>query len=416
MIHVHVGAGRSIKNVAEDKMKDDFIVKGFFGAATKARIKKGADKKDLALIYSERLAYASGMFTTNKIKAAPVIITKNHLKRDKRCKAILINSGNANAVTGDKGIKDAKEIADQTAKKLKTKRSEVLLASTGVIGEYLPMGRILPKIEELKDSLKPEGLGDVAEAIMTTDTRPKISSRRISIDSKEVSIVGMAKGAGMIRPNMATMLCFVLSDVSIDYIAQVALLKEGVNQSFHAITIDGDTSTNDTLLFLSNGSANNFMLSPDHPEWQKFKETFFSLLKELAFGIVKDGEGATKFVTIHVDRAKNKKEAKEVAFNVANSPLVKTAFFGEDVNWGRIACAVGYSKAKVDPKKLDIFYGNIPLVIGGIPTKRDEEARSLLLSKDISVTIRLNQGEGSFTVYTTDLSYDYVKINASYKS
>ena len=403
-----------------DKMNNyipsNFQVPGFKASGIAAGIKKN-QAKDLALIYSEVPSVAAGVFTTNRVKAAPVLISRERIKSGK-ARAVLVNSGSANACTGKKGLADGRRLSRLIASSLKITPETVLLASTGVIGKPLPMSLIEKNLPRLTASLSPAGLGDAARAILTTDTFPKAGILRGRVNGKEITLAGMAKGAGMIGPRMATLLSFVFTDASISLGALRQSLKEGVQNSFNRITVDGDTSTNDTLLILANGEANNREIVPHTPGYKKFSEYLHELLLKLAKMIAFDGEGATKLVEIAVEQARTPSEAERVARTIANSPLVKTAFFGEDANWGRILCAAGYSGVPINPDRIDVFFDGVDIVRRGRGTgpEKEELATSVMKKREYKVRLNLHRGTKSASIFTTDFSFDYVKINASYRS
>jgi glutamate N-acetyltransferase/amino-acid N-acetyltransferase len=394
----------------------DFRVPGFLASGIAAGIKK-IGKKDFALLYSEVPAVAAGVFTANRVKAAPVLVSRERVRSGK-ARAILANSGCANACTGKAGILDARHLSRLVASSLGIEPESLLLASTGVIGARFPMGVMENSIPPLVAALSPDGLGDAALAIMTTDTVPKAVIARGRANGRDITIAGLAKGAGMISPRMATLLVFVLTDAAISAAALRKALKTGVQGSFNRITVDGDMSTNDTLLVLANGKAGNRKIIPGTPGFKRFSLLLHDLLFSLAKKTVKDGEGATKMVKIQVERARTVSEAEKIARAVANSPLVKTAFFGEDANWGRILCAAGYSGAAIDPDKVDIYFDNVKIVRRGQGTGTEKEARAtrVMKKKEYNVRIILNRGTRGAFLFTTDFSLDYVKINASYRS
>ncbi|NWF55718.1 MAG: bifunctional glutamate N-acetyltransferase/amino-acid acetyltransferase ArgJ [Syntrophaceae bacterium] len=394
----------------------DFQVPGFLAAGIAAGIKK-TQVKDFALLFSEDPATAAGVFTANRVKAAPVLLSRERLKSGK-ARAILANSGCANACTGKKGIADGQTLSRRVASSLKIAPGEVLLASTGVIGKPLPLEIMEGCLPALVSSLSPQGLADAAQAIMTTDTKPKAVISRDRVNGEEVTVAGIAKGAGMISPRMATLLVFVLTDADISAGALRKALNEGVQGSFNRITVDGDMSTNDTLLVLANGRAKNRRILPGTPGFKKFSALLSGVLLSLARKTVADGEGVTKVVRIVVEGARTGTDAEKVVRAVANSPLVKTAFFGEDANWGRILCAVGYSGAPVDPDKVDIFFDQVQVARKGqaVGTETEEPATAVMKKGEYTVRIRLNQGKKMAYLFTTDFSFDYVKINASYRS
>ena len=391
-------------------------VKGFQFAATQAAIKKPG-RLDLALIFSEKPAHVAAVFTTNRVKAAPVILSQERV-RGGRCQAVLVNSGNANACTGGKGMEDALASTRAVAEGLGIPDEAVLVASTGVIGQPLPMDRLLAGVPAVVEGLGSNTLADVAAAIMTTDTFPKLESRSGSSGGKVYSIAGVAKGAGMIMPNMATMLAFIVTDAAVDPVWLARVFREANDASFNMISVDGDTSTNDTSLILANGAAGNPPLDDASTDGAQFVALLNEVLLSLAKQIVRDGEGATKFVEIRVQGAGSPADAKKAAMAIANSCLVKTAFFGQDANWGRIVAAVGYSGAAMDPDRVELCFDQVKMVKNGVFVGGDAEARGteVLKKKEFSVTVDLNLGAGSAVVYTSDLSYDYVKINADYRT
>jgi len=392
-------------------------IKGFHTSAVAAGIKY-TGRLDLGLIYSEVPAVTAGVFTTNQVKAAPVLLDMERLKQG-RSQAILVNSGSANACTGEQGMKVALETSAMVAHLLQIPEEMVQVSSTGVIGEQLNVEAFSENMDKLVDGLSGDNFEQVARAIMTTDTVPKTVKKKVTIGGTDVSFMGMAKGAGMIMPNMATMLCFILTDAQIAFSELHQALRESVARTFNRITIDGDTSTNDMVLVMANGTAGNpWIDQEDQKDLQEFKQVLESILRDLALQIVADGEGATKTITIRVCGAKEDSEAELMARTVANSSLVKTAFFGEDANWGRIIAAMGRSGVRFDPDKVDIAFGDVVLVKDGVGLGLDIEAQAteLLKEKEITVSIDLKDGHGCEEVYTCDLSIDYVKINADYRS
>jgi glutamate N-acetyltransferase/amino-acid N-acetyltransferase len=394
----------------------DFRVKGFFFSGISAGIKKDG-KRDLGLIYSEVPAQVAGLFTTNAVKAAPIQLDMKLIKRG-LCQAVVINSGNANACTGIRGLRDAQRVSSLAAKGLGIKDALVLVSSTGVIGVPLPLRKIEQGIPKLIRALSPDGCMKTVEAIMTTDTFPKIEVATCRIKGKRVKICGMAKGAGMIRPNLATMLSFLITDASIKASLLRQMLERASEDSYHRITVDGETSTNDTVLLLANGKADHSPLNRMDRNSEVFQSMLSEVCQTLAKSVVKDGEGATKFVEILVKGARNKEDARQAAYSIAHSPLVKTAFFGMDANWGRILCALGHSGVQIDSDRIDVLLDKIPIVKSGMGVggRLEEKAGKVLKNKSFRVTVDLRLGKGQFSVFTTDLSLDYVKINASYRS
>lgn len=392
-------------------------VKGFLTSAVAAGIRY-VDRLDLGLIYSEKPAVTAGVFTTNQVKAAPVVLDRERLKQG-HAQAILVNSGCANACTGKEGTAAALRTSELLSEALGIPDEMIQLSSTGVIGEQLNVKAFEDNIRQLVDNLGPDNFDDVAQAIMTTDTVPKVVSRTIDIDGKKVEMMGMAKGAGMIMPNMATMLSFVITDAQIGFPELHSSLVNSVQRTFNRITIDGDTSTNDMVLVMANGNADNPWIDEEAEEnRQIFEDALESVLRDLALMIVADGEGATKCITVRVCGAKEEEDAEQIARTIANSPLVKTAFFGEDANWGRIIAAMGRSGVRFNPETVDIAFNDVVIVKNGMAVGLDAEARAneVLKEKNFTVSIDLKEGSGCEEIYTSDFSVDYVKINADYRS
>ncbi len=390
-------------------------IKGFSANAVRSGI-RGRDRLDLGLIVSDTPAAAAGVFTRNLVKAAPVLYDQE-LLRSGRARAILVNSGIANACTGEEGMRQARLCAAMAADSVSIDPAEVLVASTGVIGEPLDMACFENHMAELASGLDPQGFDRVAQAMMTTDTVPKIVHRRMSVDGVEIGILGLAKGAGMIHPDMATMLAFVMTDADIDAGVLRDILRRKVDTSFNRITIDGDTSTNDSVLVLANGRAGNQkMTDPDSAA--VFAEALGAVLEELALKIVADGEGATRLIHVRVKGAATEAEAALAASTVATSSLVKTAFFGCDANWGRIMAALGRSGAAFDPERVNIAFGDVLLVKHGqaLGPEAETAATEVLRQREIDLNIDLMAGEGEAVYHTSDLSLDYVKINADYRT
>jgi glutamate N-acetyltransferase/amino-acid N-acetyltransferase len=391
-------------------------VNGFKAAAVKAGI-RGKDRLDMALIVCDHPAVAAGVFTTSLVKAAPVLLDMERLA-DGRARVILVNSGIANACTGEEGMAAAVLSSKIVADGLDIPEEEVLVASTGVIGEQLDLACFERGVPVLVKSLDADGLAGVSEAIMTTDTVPKTAVRTVELAGKPVKIAGLAKGAGMIKPNMATMLAFVMTDAAVESSCLQEMLRVGCERTFNRITIDGDTSTNDSVLVLASGLADNSLISESGSDKELFQAALNDLLKDLALQIVRDGEGATKLITVRVSGAKNDIEAKKAAETVAESSLVKTAFFGEDANWGRIIGALGRSGAEFDQGLVDIAFDQVLMVRAGLGQGAavEESATEVLKKKEFSVNIDLHNGPGSCEYYTCDFSIDYVKINADYRT
>ena len=387
-------------------------VPGFLASGIPAGIKSD-NSKDLGLIFSEKTATAVGVCTTNQIKAAPVIITQEKLKKG-LAQAVIVNSGNANACTGKLGFQHATSVSERVSRELKIDNRLVMLSSTGIIGVPLPVDRINTQIQTLVASLSPTGLTDFSEAIMTTDTFPKLVLRKASIAGKEVTLCRIAKGSGMIMPSMATLLSYFLTDLLIDRSPLEDLFKEAINSSFNALTIDGETSTNDTAIILANGSAANEKLRGDSAELTTFKNLLKDVAEDLAHLILRDAEGSTKIVRFTVKNALTREDAQKVAYKVANSVLVKTAFFGEDPNWGRIMSAVGQAGAAINPEKIAIWFNDVMVVKDSSCVGNTPGAQVILKLPEFNVTIDLQSGTACADIATTDLTVQYVKINSNY--
>ena len=393
---------------------EQISVQGFKAAGIAAGIKK-KNKKDLGLIVSEVPAGVAGVFTCNKVQAAPVLLTKERIKSG-TCQAIIVNSGNANCCTGEQGMADAATMAQLAASGLAIAEDMVLVASTGVIGQPLQIQKVEAAVPKLIDSLSPQGFLDLAEAVMTTDTVTKTVSSQGNIDGKNFTVTGVVKGAGMIRPDMATMLCFVCTDVEVESEVLKTTLVKAVERSFNRITIDGDTSTNDTAIVMANGLSGAVIQSPAHIKI--FQKVLDEILRDLAKQLIRDGEGVTKLVEILVQGAASDSDARQIADTVAHSPLVKTAFFGEDANWGRIIAAMGRSGAEVAPDKIDVYFDQVQMVKAGMGCGKivEAEATKVLKKPEFAVTIDLNLSAGTAAMLTCDFSVDYVRINADYRS
>lgn len=394
--------------------KSSLTPEGYLFSVAEAAVKKPG-RKDIALIVSEVDAAIAGTFTTNAVKAAPVKLCMRNI-RSGRGRTIFVNSGNANACTGAQGLKDASEIASNISRQFRVKPSLSYVCSTGVIGVPLPMDRIIPTLGILLDNAGDYSFLDVAKAIMTTDTFPKITSQEIKIGNKTGVITGICKGAGMIEPHMATMLCFIITDIAVEQKTLQALLKDSVKRSFNRITIDGDMSTNDTVLLMANGMLGNRPITADSKYTGAFKSALDKVTYELARLVVRDGEGATKLIEVVVKGARNETLAEKAAFAVANSNLVKTAIYGNDANWGRIMCALGYSGVPLLEEKIDIFFNGTQVVKGGLSNNKDKQATEALTSKEITITIDLHSGKSSVSVLTCDFTEEYVRINAEYRT
>lgn len=396
-------------------MKKNFrIPKGYSFSTTSAAIKKPG-RKDLAVMVSEVPAVVAGCFTTNRVKAAPVRLCMKKI-RSGRGQAVIVNSGNANACTGRQGMRDAEEIIRRTSKILGIQPPLTYICSTGVIGSPLPMGRIIDVLPALAVNRGNSSIDDVAEAIMTTDTFPKVLHKRVRIGGKTGSISGVCKGAGMIAPDMATLLCFLLTDIAVHQKTLQSLLAEAVRNTFNRITIDGDMSTNDTVLMMANGLLGNTPINAKSEYLEPFRKALHEVTYGLSKLLVSDGEGATKAISVCVRGAKTPADAERAAFSIANSNLVKTAIYGNDANWGRIMAALGYSGTRFTEEKTDISFNNVKVVRNGLSNNRDREAAEALRSKEIRITVDLHAGRSSAEVLTCDFTEEYVKINAEYRT
>ncbi len=393
------------------------VVDGFQFSAVKSGI-RGKDRLDIGLIYCDNPAAAAAVFTKNLVQAAPVLLGRERLA-DGMIQAVMINSGIANACTGDEGMRNAKSAAKIVAEALDIPEEMVLVSSTGVIGEQLDLSCFNRGVPDLVAGKSADSCADVAKAIMTTDTVPKMAVKTVQLGAKKVTIAGISKGAGMIMPNMATMLGFVITDALIDPAVLQGMLTESADLSFNRISVDGDSSTNDTVLAMAGGAAANVVIdSLDTEDAVCFQAALSELCLDLALQIVADGEGASKLVTIKVVGARNDEEADKAARCVANSALVKTAFFGQDANWGRIIGALGRSGAIFDPAQVDISFDNVKMVQDGLGlgAVAEKEATIVLEKEKFTVGIDLKNGAASYEIYTCDFSIDYVKINADYRT
>lgn len=395
--------------------------KGFEAAGVMAGIKK--EKKDMAMIYSAAPCEAAGVFTRNLVKAAPVKWDRQVVESGVKCHAVVINSGVANACTGEEGMGYCQDTALETAKVLGIPAEGVLVASTGVIGKQLPMDKLLPGIGQLAKELGSSRQNAVlsAEAIMTTDTVPKEYAVEVEIDGQIVTIGGMCKGSGMIHPDMCTMLCFITTDANISKEMLCKALRADVEDTFNMISVDGDTSTNDTVLVLANGASGCPQITAEGAAYQAFYEGFHQVMKELSKKIAGDGEGATALFEVKVIGAATKEQAKVISKSVVTSSLTKAAVFGHDANWGRILCAMGYAGADFDPEVVDIWfesqYGQLQIVANGTATDySEEEATKILSAPEVTAIADLKAGAETATAWGCDLTYDYVKINADYRS
>ncbi|MHB9097796.1 MAG: bifunctional glutamate N-acetyltransferase/amino-acid acetyltransferase ArgJ [Syntrophales bacterium] len=395
------------------KKTNEYRVPGFLANGVHAGIKTDGCR-DLALIFSTCPARAAGVFTRNCFKAAPVLLDMERIRAGV-AQAVIANSGFANAATGPEGFADALAVSRAASAELGIADELVLVSSTGVIGQRLPLGKIAAGVKGLVAGLNADGISDAEAGIMTTDRFPKIASRKVLIGTKEVTLCGIAKGAGMIEPNMATMLAYVMTDAAIDPDVLDTVFRQAIQGSFNSISVDGCMSTNDTALILANGVAGNPPIRRGSRYLGRFGEVLSALLAELARGLVKDGEGATKVIEITVEEAKTLRDARRVAYAVANSNLVKTAFFGGDPNWGRIISAAGSVGIDLPVDRVRLFFEDVPLFScgTGIPG-REKELAAIMKQNEIRVRVGLGMGQRSWTICTSDLTFDYVKINAHY--
>jgi len=399
--------------------------KGFKAGGVACGIKASSKKRDLALIYSEKPCAAAAVFTTNKVKAASVLVSAEHVAGG-ILRAVIANSGNANACTGEAGLAAARKMASLAADRLGIDSSQVAVASTGVIGVPLPIDVIERNIGALADSLRADEAGHAAalEAIMTTDTRKKEGAVEIEIEGKSVRIGGMVKGAGMIHPNMATMLCFITTDATISPRVLDSCLRQAVRRSFNRVTVDGDTSTNDSVIIMANGEAGNSPIAAGSASCEIFAGALEALCVDLARATARDGEGATKLVTVTVCGAADEDAAATLAKAVASSSLVKAACFGADANWGRVLCAMGYAGPDFNPGEVDVVFASaggageeVQVCAAGASLPfSEEDAKRILKRDEIEIRVKAGKGPGKATVWGCDLTYDYVKINGDYRS
>lgn len=387
---------------------------GFSAAGIYAGIKK--KRKDLALIYSQVPCSAAGTFTINKVKAAPLLLSKEVISKGNKVKAVLVNSGNANACTGEIGFEDAKTTQKYCAEKLGINQNEVLVSSTGVIGQRLPVEKLIGGIDLIVPELSEEGGISAAEAIMTTDTKRKSYAVQIELSSGIVTIGSICKGSGMIMPNMATMLAFITTDAEIESTLLQKILTQTVNLTFNKVSVDGETSTNDMVILMANG-VSNIKITENSEDEIKFAEGLFAICKEMAKAIASDGEGATKLMTINITGAHSQKDADLAGKCIANSPLVKTAVYGRDANWGRIMSSIGMSGADVEPDKVSIYFDQVPIVLPGFNIVLDEgKATEVLTKNEVQINVNLNGGSFRSTWWSCDFTENYIRINADYRS
>ncbi|HBN85594.1 MAG TPA: ornithine acetyltransferase [Clostridiales bacterium] len=388
---------------------------GYFATGIACGLKKD-NQLDLSIVCSEDMAVAAGVFTQNTVKGHSLQLTMKNIKNG-YANALVINSGNANACNGSEGYEDACEIAETVAQMMDLEPEDILVGSTGVIGKPLDMDKIRPGLDELISNMNPEGGHEAALAIMTTDTFAKEISLQTQINGKTVTIGGMAKGSGMIHPNMATLIGVITTDANISKSVLQKVLSSCTEKTFNRTSVDGDTSVCDMVISLANGMAENEKIDENSKAYDEFYQAYLHVCTELAKMIAKDGEGATKLIEVRVNGAKSSEDAKKAAFAIAKSPLVKTAMFGQDANWGRIITALGYSGADFDPNKTDIHIGDLLVCKSGEAVAFDEtHALEILKSDEILLSVKLNEGKFGDRVWTCDFSFDYVKINASYRS
>jgi glutamate N-acetyltransferase / amino-acid N-acetyltransferase len=394
--------------------------KGFTAGGVKAGVKAGRDRKDLAIVLSELPAVACAMYTTNRVKGQPLLVTMEHLA-DHRAQAVIVNSGNANTCTGEEGLAHARRMASCAASALNIKPEDVIVASTGVIGQRLNIEAIEKAVPGLAASLSREGNVDARQAIMTTDTVEKEVAVEFELGGKKARIGAMAKGSGMIHVNMATMLAFATTDAAVSAAALEPVLRRVVERTFNMVSVDGDTSTNDMVALMANGLAGNAEIVGPGPDLEAFEAALDFVLRSVSKMLARDGEGATKLVEACVSGARDEAAAKKLAKSVVSSSLLKAAMFGSDANWGRVLCAMGYSGADFDPAKARVSFkskaGTEEVFARGAPLDFSEErAKAVLSESEISIIIELGDGEGAATAWGCDLTYDYVKINGDYRS
>lgn len=408
---------QAVSNIHVKEVKDgNFLTpKGFLAAGVEAGVKN--DKKDVGIIISEVPANCAAVYTTNQFQAAPIKVSKESIAKEGLIQAVIVNSGCANACTGEQGLQDAYETRSLVAEKFNIKEHLIAVASTGVIGVNLPMEKIADGIKQLKPGNEQENAVAFQTAILTTDTMMKTSCFTAEINGHTVTMGGTAKGSGMIHPNMATMLAFITTDANVNQDYLQTALREITETSFNQITVDGDTSTNDTVFVLANGKADHEPLTPEHDDWPVFVELLAMTCESLAKQIARDGEGATKLIEVEVKGAVNDLDARMIAKQIVGSNLVKTAVYGADANWGRIISAIGQTQTAVNTENVDISIGPIEMLKGSVPLTFSEEKALDYLQKDfIQINVNLHNGDSTGKAWGCDLSYDYIKINASYRS
>jgi glutamate N-acetyltransferase/amino-acid N-acetyltransferase len=377
---------------------------------------RGTGRRDLGLLFSKRECSSAAVFTRNVVQGAPLVVTREAIEAGGRVRAVIVNSGIANAATGRKGLKNAYAMQALAAGALGIEASKVAVASTGIIGEHLPMGRISSGIEAAAAELGRDGAG-FAEAILTTDTRTKEVAVQVEVGGTIVTVGGTAKGSGMIHPNMGTMLAFLTTDAAVEKECLQETLSKATDRTFNRVTVDGDTSPSDVAILLANGAAGNKRLTRDSPDYPAFAEVVEGVARSLAKEIARDGEGATRLVEVVVEGARDEASAAALAKSVVGSDLVKAAVFGEDANWGRVLTAMGYSEVNFDPDSVGLWFGPVKVFGGGVPVEHEEaEANAALASGEVRITARLDEGEASAVAWGCDLTYEYVRINGSYRT
>ncbi|MFC5712530.1 bifunctional glutamate N-acetyltransferase/amino-acid acetyltransferase ArgJ [Thalassorhabdus alkalitolerans] len=403
------------KSIVEVEKGSIISPAGFTAGGVHTKVKR--KRNDLGAIFCDVPASSAAVYTLNPIQAAPLAVTKESIAAEGKLQAIVVNSGNANSCTGEQGLKDAYEMRKKSSEAFNVPEHYVAVTSTGVIGEMLQMDKILSGVEAIETKGSFKDADSFNEAIMTTDTMKKHACYQMNVDGKKVTIGGVAKGSGMIHPNMATMLSFITTDANIEpsYLQQA--LSEVTNTTFNRITVDGDTSTNDMVVVMASGKSENEPLHPDHPDWSLFVKGLSLTCESLAKKIARDGEGATKLIEVEVKGAASDEEAGKVAKQIVGSDLVKTAVYGTDANWGRIIVAIGSTDAKIDPDNIDISIGSIPTLKNSQPVWfSEEQATEYLKNEEVTIHVDLNVGEGTGKAWGCDLTYDYVRINAGYRT
>ncbi|MGI8909847.1 MAG: bifunctional glutamate N-acetyltransferase/amino-acid acetyltransferase ArgJ [Rubrobacteraceae bacterium] len=390
------------------------MAEGFVAAGVACGV-RNSGSRDLGLLFSDRPCVTTAVFTRNIVKGAPLLVTKEAVEGGD-ARAVVVNSGNANAATGKRGLSDAREMQALAAEALGIGAGEVAVASTGVIGVYLPMDRISEGIERAGGKLGADG-APFADAILTTDTRTKEVAVRVEIGGRVVTIGGTAKGSGMIHPNMGTMLAFLTTDANVERECLQETLSSVTERTFNRVTVDGDTSPSDMAILMANGAAGGEPLTLDHPDYPVFAEAVETVARGLAKEIARDGEGATRLVEVVVEGAKDEPSAAALAKSVVGSSLVKASVFGEDANWGRVLVAMGYAGVPFDPDEVELFFGPVKVFSGGEPVPHEEaEANAALASGEVVITVRMGEGNASATAWGCDLTYEYVEINGSYRT